>query len=273
MPTAARTTSGSTGSRRALADLRAVLVQPAAHEVAAAHLARMESTALEGLASSAAPVAPAAVPLLAGSFWTMPRRLAAAAVATVVGLFGLGGLGMAGAPARPGAGLRRDGHRTVGPRHATVRRRPRAFQGHRPVVHRSGGGRSGGRLDRRPRPERLVSRPSGEPPGSSARLPVSRLGTSWSPPVRWESVGDGSWSVGWESVGDGSWSVGWESVGDGSWSVGWESVGDGSWSVGWESVGDGSRVSRVGTRRPPLLVSRVGIRRPPLPGSRGTGRS
>jgi hypothetical protein len=80
-----------------LADLRAVVVQPAPPDVAAVHLARMESAALGAAGSSAAPVRSRRHTGAADYFWTMPRRIAAAVAAVVVALFGLGGLGMAGA--------------------------------------------------------------------------------------------------------------------------------------------------------------------------------
>jgi hypothetical protein len=80
----------------AFADLRAVLVQPAAPDVAAMHLARMESAALGGVAATAAAPATRHTAVTDG-FWTMPRKLAAAVAAVAIGVFGLGGLGMAGA--------------------------------------------------------------------------------------------------------------------------------------------------------------------------------
>ena len=80
----------------AFTDLRAVVVRPAAPEVAADHLARMQATSGGTVAATAAAssLAPRAT---ADSFWTTPRQAAAAIAAVAVGLFGLGGLGMAGA--------------------------------------------------------------------------------------------------------------------------------------------------------------------------------
>jgi hypothetical protein len=81
----------------AFTDLRAVLVRPAAPEVAAGHVARMQATATSTVAASAVSTSVSRGPQAAESFWTMPRKMAAAIAAVAVGLFGLGGLGMAGA--------------------------------------------------------------------------------------------------------------------------------------------------------------------------------
>jgi hypothetical protein len=82
---------------RVLADLRAVAVRPAAPDVVADHLARMESAARSAAVPSAAPARSRRRAGAADSFWTMPRRIAAGAAAAFVALFGLGGLGLAGA--------------------------------------------------------------------------------------------------------------------------------------------------------------------------------
>jgi hypothetical protein len=81
----------------AFADLRDVLVRPAAPEVAAVHLSRMQAAALGPLAATTPTPVPSRAEELADSFWTMPRKVAAAVAAVAIGLFGLGGLGMAGA--------------------------------------------------------------------------------------------------------------------------------------------------------------------------------
>jgi hypothetical protein len=81
----------------AFADLRAVVVRPPAPEVAAEHVARMQATALAGVAATAPSSVRSHTGAMADTFWTMPRKIAAAVAAVVVGLFGLGGLGMAGA--------------------------------------------------------------------------------------------------------------------------------------------------------------------------------
>lgn len=80
-----------------LADLRAVSLRPAAPDVAATHLALMESAALEAVVPSAAPVLSRRRTGAADTFWTTPRRVVAGAVAGFVALFGVGGLGLAGA--------------------------------------------------------------------------------------------------------------------------------------------------------------------------------
>ena len=80
--------------RDVVADLRAAFDRPAAPDVAAWHLARMEAAA-SAMASTAAPALSRRRVGAAEPSW--PRRALVAASALVVGAFGVGGLGMAGA--------------------------------------------------------------------------------------------------------------------------------------------------------------------------------
>ena len=182
----------------AFTDLRAVVVRPAAPEVAADHLARMQVTSGGSVAATAA-ASSLARTRHAESFWTMPRKVAAAVAAVAVGLFGLGGLGMAGALPGPVQDFVATVTDPLGldlPRSDRPRPR-RQGQGH-------GHGEwqrawSGVRRHASPRPERLDS-------GSVRRDPRQRRRASWAERLDARSVGR-------QPVGHCAGSVGREPVG------------------------------------------------------------